>query len=69
MMEQVMTSGVEARYWFDQAARQGHVSAQYGLGKLLLSDDPEVRDRQHNSSGKFHPWLSSGGQADGRVHG
>ena len=27
-------------------ARQGHVSAQYGLGKLLLSDDPEVRDTE-----------------------
>ena len=25
---------------------QGHVSAQYGLGKLLLSDDPEVRDTE-----------------------
>ena len=37
---------MEARYWFDQAARQGHVSAQYGLGKLLLSDDPEVRDTE-----------------------
>ena len=36
----LIPDGVEARYWFDQAARQGHVSAQYGLGKLLLSDDP-----------------------------
>ena len=42
----LIPDGVEARYWFDQAARQGHVSAQYGLGKLLLSDDPEVRDTE-----------------------
>ena len=35
---------VEAGYWFGQAARQGVVAAQYELGVLLLSDDPEVRN-------------------------
>ena len=33
-----------AGYWFDQAARQGYSAAQYELGKLLLTNDPEVRD-------------------------
>lgn len=35
---------VEALYWFEQAARQGHAAAQYETGKLLLSPDPEVHD-------------------------
>ena len=35
---------VEAGYWFGQGARQGVVAAQYELGVLLLSDDPEVRN-------------------------
>jgi len=35
---------VNARYWFEQAARQRHTYAQYALGKLYLSDDAEVRD-------------------------
>lgn len=33
-----------AGYWFDQAARQGYSAAQYELGKLLLTNDPEVCD-------------------------
>ena len=41
----LIPDGVEARYWFAQSARQGHVPAQYELGKLLLSDDPEVQDQ------------------------
>ena len=36
---------VEARYWFEQAA-QSLPDAQYALGKLLLTDDVEVRDRE-----------------------
>ena len=35
---------MNARYWFEQAARQGHLAAQYALAKLYLSDDLEVRD-------------------------
>jgi len=35
---------VNARYWFTQAAEQGSEAAQYALGKLLLSNDPKVRD-------------------------
>lgn len=36
---------VEARYWFEQAA-QSLPDAQYALGKLLLSDDVEIHDRE-----------------------
>ena len=36
---------VEARYWFEQAV-QSLPDAQYALGKLLLSDDVEVYDRE-----------------------
>lgn len=36
---------VEARYWFGEAA-QSLTDARYALGKLLLTDDPEVHDRQ-----------------------
>ena len=36
---------VEARYWFEQAA-QSLPDAQYALGKLLLTDDVEVHDRE-----------------------
>ncbi|MDE6841789.1 MAG: relaxase MobL [Oscillospiraceae bacterium] len=36
---------VEARYWFGQAARE-LPDAQYALGKLLLTDDVEVHDRE-----------------------
>lgn len=36
---------VEARYWFEQAA-QKLPEAQYALGKLLLTDDVEVYDRE-----------------------
>ena len=35
---------VMARYWFDKAAKQGYVAAQYALGKLYLSDDASVHD-------------------------
>ena len=40
----LIPDSVEARYWSEQAARQGHAMAQYALGKLLLSDDIEVHD-------------------------
>ena len=33
-----------AKDWFTQAAEHGLPEAHYALGKLLLSDDPEVRD-------------------------
>lgn len=36
---------METRYWFKQAA-QSLPDAQYALGKLLLSDDVEVHDRE-----------------------
>ena len=37
----LLTPGwVNARYWFQKSAEQGHTYAQYALGKLLLSDDP-----------------------------
>ena len=36
---------VEARYWFEQAA-QSLPDAQYALGKLLLTDDVEVHNRE-----------------------
>ena len=36
---------VEARYWFGQAAHS-LPDAQYALGKLLLTDDPEIHDRK-----------------------
>lgn len=36
---------VEARCWFGQAARE-LPDAQYALGKLLLTDDVEVHDRE-----------------------
>ena len=36
---------VEAQYWFEQAA-QSLPDAQYALGKLLLTDDVEVHDRE-----------------------
>lgn len=36
---------VEAQYWFGQAARE-LPDAQYALGKLLLTDDVEVYDRE-----------------------
>ena len=38
----LVPDSVAARYWLDLSARQGHVAAQYELGKLLLCDDPEV---------------------------
>lgn len=40
----LIPDSVEALYWFEQAARQGHIAAQYETGKLLLSHDPEVHD-------------------------
>lgn len=41
----LLTPGwVNARYWFQKSAEQGHIYAQYALGKLLLSNDPEVHN-------------------------
>ena len=34
----------KARYWMEQAAKYELPQAQYALGKLLLSDDPDVHD-------------------------
>ena len=42
----LIPNAIEARYWFEQAARQGHPVAQYSLAKLYLSDDIEVRDTE-----------------------
>jgi hypothetical protein len=39
----LIPNSVEARYWFEQVAAQGHTTAQYALGMLLLSDDVEVQ--------------------------
>lgn len=39
-----MPDTVEARYWFEQAAEQGHLVAQYALAKLYLYEDLEVWD-------------------------
>ena len=36
---------VEARHWFELAA-QSLPDAQYALGKLLLTNDPEIHDRE-----------------------
>ena len=40
----LIPNSVNARYWFEQAAEQEHIVAQYSLAKLYLSDDVEVRD-------------------------
>ena len=50
-------SSVNARYWFQQAAEQGHTYAQYALSKLLLSDDVEVRDPEQGMR-----WLETAAQ-------
>jgi len=42
----LIPDSVEAAAWLDRAARQGVVAAQYELGVLLLSDDPEVHDAE-----------------------
>lgn len=34
----------KARHWLEQAAKQNVSAAQYSLGRLLLSDDPDVHD-------------------------
>ena len=45
----------EARYWFEQAARQGHLVAQYSLAKLYLSNGLEVRDADTEEEGEKLP--------------
>ena len=40
----LIPDSVEALYWFEQAANQGHPAAQYAAGKILLSPDPEVHN-------------------------
>ncbi len=40
----LIPDSVESLYWFEQAARQGHAVASYEMGKILLSDDPKVRN-------------------------
>jgi len=49
---------VEARYWFGQAARE-LPDAQYALGKLLLTDDVEVYDREEG----IH-WLTQAAEGE-----
>ena len=51
-------NSTNARYWFQLAAEQGHTYAQYALGKLLLSDDVEVRD-----PAKGLHWLETAAQS------
>ncbi len=41
----LVPNNVETRYWFGQAAQE-LPTAQYALGALLLSDDPEVHDTE-----------------------
>ena len=53
----MIPDSVEALYWFEQAAKQGHSAAQYAAGKILLSPDPEV----HNSELGIQ-WLESAAQ-------
>jgi len=48
---------VEARYWFGQAVRE-LPDAQYALGKLLLTDDVEVYDREQG----IH-WLTQAAES------
>ena len=40
-------NSTNARYWFQQAAEQGHSYAQYTHGKLLLSNDVEAVSYTH----------------------
>lgn len=40
----LIPDNMEALYWFEQAARQGHTAAQYAVSQILLSRDPEVHD-------------------------
>ena len=54
----LIPDSVEALYWFEQAARQGHPAAPYELGKLLLSHDPEVHDSKLGLQ-----WLEYAAQA------
>ncbi|CAE8719598.1 unnamed protein product [Polarella glacialis] len=35
-----------AAYWFDQAANQGHVDAQYNLGLMFESGDGVPEDKE-----------------------
>ena len=40
----LIPDGRKAKHWLSQAAEQNFPESQYALGKLLLSDDWEVRD-------------------------
>ena len=51
-------NSTNARYWFQQAAEQGHSYAQYTHGKLLLSNDVEVRDPEQGMR-----WLKTAAQS------
>lgn len=42
----LIPAGVNTRYWFEQAARQGHLAAQCALAKLYISDDLEEHDTE-----------------------
>ena len=46
----------KAKHWLTQAAKQGLRKHKYALGKLLLSDDWEVRDPDEG-----HPLAKTGG--------
>ena len=41
----LMPDAVKARDRFTRSAKQGYVPAQYALGKLLISDEPEIHDQ------------------------
>ena len=47
----------KARHWLEQAAKRELHQAQYALGKLLLSDDPDVHD-----PGEGIRWLNAAAQ-------
>ena len=50
----LIPDGAKARYWFKQAARQGHPAAQYALAKLYLSSDLEVHDTERGGGLAAH---------------
>ena len=56
----------QARYWYEQAAAQGHTGAQARLGILLMEGPKELRD-----SGEARKWLTQAadnGHADAQHH-
>ena len=64
----LIPDSVESLYWFEQAARQDHVAAQYETGKLLLSHDPEVHDPELGIP-RHTPGPESSSRNHGKLHG